>query len=186
MVEVFKLNPFPFTISNLFSGTHTIEVNDANGCGNLVTVNIELPLSLNTAVTALPTCNDNDGEITISAYGGTGNYAYTINPNPPSIVLTGNIFSGVPSGTYIITVTDTITLCSEDISVTLDSAIPVTFITDVTDVSCNTGGDGQIIVELLPGNDNPIYTYEIIAPIVVGPQTSNIFTGLFAGIIPCK
>ena len=176
----FQTQTTPFTISNLTSGTHTVEVIDANGCGNLVTVTIEPPLGLTPTVTALPTCDDDDGEITITAVGGTGNYGYTINPNPPTIVLTGNVFSGVPSGTYIVTVTDTVTSCSEDISVTLDSAIPVTFDTEATDIFCNGGSDGQIIVELLPGNDNPIYTYEIIAPIIVGPQTSNIFTGLTA------
>ncbi|MEL6812175.1 MAG: T9SS type B sorting domain-containing protein, partial [Bacteroidota bacterium] len=174
----FQTQTFPFTITDLSSGTHTIEVNDVYGCGNLVTVDIEDPLGITAAVDALPSCDDDDGEITVTANGGTGNYAYTISPNPPTIVLTGNVFSGVPSGTYIVTVTDTVTLCTEDVSVTLDSAIPVTFDTEVTNVSCNGGNDGQIVVNLLPGNDNPIYTYEIIAPIVVAPQTSNIFTGL--------
>lgn len=177
----FQTQTLPFTISNLNSGTHTIEVNDANGCGNLETIIIEPPLGLSSTVSALPSCNDDDGEITVTANGGTGNYAYTISPNPPSIILIGNVFSGVPSGTYIITVTDTVTNCTEDVSVTLDSAIPVTFTTSVTDISCNAGSDGQIIVELLPGNDNPIYMYEITAPIIVVPQTSNIFTGLAAG-----
>ncbi|GAB5398531.1 MAG: T9SS type B sorting domain-containing protein [Aureisphaera sp.] len=177
----FQAQTFPFTITGLSSGTHTVEVNDANGCGNLVTVDVESPLGLTSAVTALPSCDDDDGEITVTANGGTGNYTYAISPNPPTIVLTGNVFSGVPSGTYTITVTDTVTSCTEDVSVTLDSAIPVTFDTTVTDVSCQGGGDGQIIVELLPGNDNPVYTYEIIAPIVAPPQTSNIFTGLTAG-----
>ncbi|MEM7087363.1 MAG: T9SS type B sorting domain-containing protein [Bacteroidota bacterium] len=174
----FQTQSFPFTISGLSSGTHTIEVNDAYGCGNLVTVDIEPPLGLTPTITALPSCDDDDGEITVTATGGTGNYAYTISPNPPSIVLTGNVFSGVPSGTYVVTVTDTVTLCTEDISVTLDNAIPVTFNTEVTNVSCQGDSDGQIVVDLLPGNDNPIYTYEITAPIVIPPQTSNIFVGL--------
>jgi gliding motility-associated-like protein/uncharacterized repeat protein (TIGR01451 family) len=176
----FQTQAIPFTISNLSSGTHTIEVNDVNGCGNLVTVVIEPPLGLTPTVTALPSCDDDDGEITVTAIGGTGNYGYSINPNPTSIVLIGNVFYGVPSGSYVVTVTDTVTLCSADISVTLDSAIPVTFITEVTDVYCTGGSDGEIIVELLPGNNNPIYYYEILAPIIVAPQTSNIFTGLAA------
>ncbi len=178
----FQTQTFPFSISNLTSGTHTVEVNDVNGCGNLVTVVIEPPLGITTDITALTTCADDDGEITVTTNGGTGNYAYTISPNPPSIVLAGNVFSGVPSGTYTVTVTDTVTLCTEDVSVTLDSAIPVTFTTDVTNVNCQGGNDGQIVVDLLPGNDNPTYTYEIIAPIVVGPQTTNVFTGLSVGI----
>lgn len=177
----FQTQTTPFTISNVSSGTHTIEVNDANGCGNLVTVEIEPPLGLTPAVTALPSCDDDDGEITVTATGGTGNYAYTISPNPPSIILTGNVFSGVPSGTYTVTVTDTVTLCTADVPVTLENAIPVTFTTEVTDVSCNADSNGSITVNLAPGNDNPIYTYEITAPIIVPAQNSNIFTGLAAG-----
>ncbi|MBV1929053.1 MAG: SprB repeat-containing protein, partial [Gammaproteobacteria bacterium] len=176
----FQNQSFPFTITNLSSGSHSVEVNDVYGCGNLVNVTIEPPLGLTPAVTALPSCDDDDGEITITAVGGTGNYGYSINPNPPSIVLIGNVFSGVPSGTYMVTVTDIVTMCTEDISVSLENATPVTFNTEVTDVSCNGGNEGEIIVELLPSNNNPIYTYEIIAPIIVGPQTSNIFTGLTA------
>src|SRR5690606_4215752 len=44
------------------------------------------------------------------------------------------------------------------------------------------GSDGTITVNLPDSNDNPIYTYEITGPIVVGPQNSNVFTGLPAGI----
>ena len=177
----FQTQSPPFTITNLNSGNHTIIVRDANGCGNTVNVLIEAPLGLGATISATPTCDDDDGEIIVSAIGGTGNYAYTISPNPPSIVLAGNVFSGVPSGTYTITVTDTVTTCSTDINVTLDAATPVTFDTSVNDVSCNGASDGTITVELLPGNDNPVYTYEIIAPIIVPAQTSNVFTGLPAG-----
>ncbi len=43
----FQNQTFPFTISDLSSGTHTIEVNDAYGCGNLVTVDIESTIRIN-------------------------------------------------------------------------------------------------------------------------------------------
>lgn len=177
----FQTQNLPFTISNVSSGTHTIEVNDLNGCGNSIVVEIAPPLGVSPVVTALPSCADDDGEITVTATGGTGNYAYTIAPNPPSIVLTTNIFSGVPSGTYTVTVTDTVTMCTEDVQVTLEDATPVIFTTEVTNVSCNGDSDGTITVILPPSNDNPIYTYEIIAPIVVPAQTENVFTGLPMG-----
>ena len=171
----------PFTISNLSSGTHTVEVNDANGCGNLVSVTIESPLGLTPTITALPTCADDDGEITVATLGGTGTYTYAISPNPGSIVLTGNVFSGVPSGTYTVTMTDVTTTCTLDATVTLSPATPVTFTTTVENVNCNGGNEGVITVNLPASNDNPIYTYEITAPITVGPQNSNVFTGLSVG-----
>ncbi|OAB78014.1 hypothetical protein ULVI_11045 [Cochleicola gelatinilyticus] len=177
----FQTQTLPFTITGLSSGSHTIEVNDSNGCGNTVTVDIVPPLGVTPAITALPSCTDDDGAITITATGGSGMYDYTIMPNAPSIVLTGTVFSGVPSGTYTVTVTDTVTLCTEDVSVTLDNATPVVFTTSVTDVMCNGASDGTITVELPASNDNPIYTYEITAPIIVPAQNSPIFTGLLAG-----
>ncbi len=171
----------PFTITNLTSGTHTIEVNDVNGCGNSITVEIAPPLDISPVISAVPSCDDEDGEITVNATGGTGNYAYSIAPNPPTILLTVNVFSGVPSGTYTVTVTDTVTMCTEDIQVTLEEATPVIFTTEVTNVRCNGDSDGTITVILPISNDNPIYTYEIIAPIIVPAQTTNIFTGLPIG-----
>jgi gliding motility-associated-like protein len=77
--------------------------------------------------------------------------------------------------------TDTVTLCTEDITVSVDNATPVTFTSTVNDVSCNGGTDGSITVNLSTSNDNPVYTFEITAPIVVAPQTSNTFAGLPAG-----
>jgi len=53
-----------------------------NGCGNVVSVTIEAPLDIIPNISGLPTCNNNDGEITITGSGGTGTYAYTISPNP--------------------------------------------------------------------------------------------------------
>ncbi|WP_082132695.1 T9SS type B sorting domain-containing protein [Bizionia psychrotolerans] len=177
----FQTQTVPFTIQNLNSGSHTIEVRDVNGCGNLVTVDIETPLGITPAVTGITTCSDDDGEITVTAQGGTGTYTYSISPNPTSITLSGNVFSGVPSGTYTVTITDSSTLCTEDATITLDAATPVSFTTSVTDVSCNGSNEGVITINLDAGNDNPVYTYEITAPIVVAPQNSNVFTGLPAG-----
>ncbi|MFL0354710.1 T9SS type B sorting domain-containing protein [Xanthomarina sp. GH4-25] len=177
----FQSQTTPFTISNLNSGSHTIVVRDVNGCENAVSVVIEPPLGITPAVTGITTCSDDDGEITVTALGGTGAYTYSISPNPASITLLGNVFSGVPSGTYTVTITDATTGCTEDATITLDAAIPVSFTTSVTDVSCNGSNEGVITVTLDAGNDNPIYTYEITAPIVVAPQNSNVFTGLVAG-----
>ncbi|WP_100611461.1 T9SS type B sorting domain-containing protein [Confluentibacter lentus] len=178
----FQTRTAPFTLSNLSSGTHTIEVRDVNGCGNLVSVDIEPPLGITPTVTGIVSCSNDDGEITVSAVGGTGIYTYSISPNPASITLAGNVFSGVPSGTYTITIEDSATGCTEDATITLDAATPVTFTTTPSDVSCNGGSDGAITVNLPLSNDNPPYTYEISGPISVGPQASNIFTGLPAGI----
>ncbi|SEA34212.1 T9SS type B sorting domain-containing protein [Bizionia paragorgiae] len=182
--------PYTYSIGNGFqssptftvtaSGTYNITVKDANGCTNTITYTIEDPIGL-TLDYAAPSCSDDDGEITVLGFGGTGNYAYAINPSPASVTLTGNVFSGVPSGTYDVTITDTTSNCTKDVTITLDPATPVSFTLAASDVTCNGGSDGIITVTLPASNDNPVYTYEITAPITVAPQTSNIFTGLAVG-----
>lgn len=179
----FQTQTTPFSIAGISSGVHTIEVQDANGCGNSITVDIVAPLNSSAQVVALPSCADDDGEIEITATGGSGSYSYSIAPNPPSVVLAGNVFSGLPAGTYTITIQDAdpSSVCTTTAQITLEAPTPVTFDVAATDVSCNGGNDGTITATLLAGNDNPLYTYEIIAPIVVAEQNSNVFTGLAAG-----
>ncbi|TYA72007.1 T9SS type B sorting domain-containing protein [Seonamhaeicola marinus] len=170
------------TFSVVTPGTYTVTIRDGNGCTtNLpTTIDIYTGLDIAAAITTLPSCSNDDGEVTVTGSGGTGTYSYSISPST-GITLTGNTFSGLASGTnYTITLTDITTSCTTDTTVILDAATPVTFTTSVTDVSCTSGNDGTITVNLPASNDNPVYTYEIIAPITVGPQASNIFQGLSA------
>ncbi|MGC1632620.1 MAG: T9SS type B sorting domain-containing protein, partial [Gelidibacter sp.] len=151
---------------------------------NATPLSIEIypALALTPTITGVITCATNDGEITVNAVGGSGTYTYSINSSASSIVLSGNVFSGVPSGSYIITIEDTLTKCTETATITLDAATPVDFSLTPTDVTCNGGSDGTITVNLPASNDNPIYTYEIVSGPTPGPvQNSNVFTGLKAG-----
>jgi len=150
-----------FTISNLSSGTHSVAIQDVNGCGNTVSVDISTPLSVTTPSLTLPTCNDDDGEITVNTTGGSGSFTYAITPNPASVTLTGNVFSGVPSGTYTVTITDTVTMCpAEMVTVTLsEPASPTAIATDPTGVICF--GDSTGTFDLNISGYTGAYTYEI-------------------------
>ena len=184
----FQTQTFPFTLSNLFSGTHTITIQDVNGCGNTVSIDIVAPLTITPEVTASPSCNNDDGEITITSSGGSGSYTYSILPNPASISLVGNLFSGVPSGTYIITATDTVTSCTEDVSVTVSEAILPTFTLTPNTITCF--GDNSGSFELNVANYSGAYTYEVfdssntsITGIVNANTSTNpiIVSGMEAG-----
>ncbi|WP_225036486.1 T9SS type B sorting domain-containing protein [Winogradskyella sp. SM1960] len=184
----FQSQTFPFTLSNLYSGTHTIEVQDVNGCGNTVSIDVVPPINITPEVTTLPSCNNDDGEITVTGSGGSGSYAYSILPNPASISLAGNVFSGVPSGSYTITITDTVTSCTEEVSVTVSEAILPTFTLTPNEVTCF--GDNSGSFEINIANYSGAYTYEVFdssgASVtgVINANTSTnpeIVTGMEAG-----
>jgi gliding motility-associated-like protein len=155
----FQTQAIPFTMSNLFSGTHTIEIQDTNGCGNVVSVEILAPIEITPIITLYATCNDDDGEITVTNSGGSGTFTYAISPNPVSISETGGVFTGVPSGIYTITITDTITLCTEEVTVSLQEAIPPTFTTNSTAVTCF--GDNTGSFEINVNGYSGAYDYEV-------------------------
>ncbi|RKE95369.1 T9SS type B sorting domain-containing protein [Ichthyenterobacterium magnum] len=155
----FQTQTAPFTISNLFSGSHTIEIQDANGCGNLVSVDIPTLLEIVPNISGLPTCNNDDGEIIVTGSGGTGTYTYSINPSPVSVSFSGNTFSGVPTGIYTITITDTVTFCTEDVTISLPEATPPTLTTSLTQVTCF--GDNTGTLEINVNGYSGTYTYEV-------------------------
>ncbi|TXG35967.1 T9SS type B sorting domain-containing protein [Seonamhaeicola maritimus] len=169
----FQTRTLPFTLSNLSSGTHTIEVQDANGCGNSVSVDIVPPLNIIPSVTTLPTCNDDDGEITVTDSGGSGTYTYSISPNPASVSLSGNVFSGVPSGTYTVTITDMVTSCTTNVSVVVPAAIPLSLETTASPVTCFGDNDGTIEVNIT--GYSGAYDYEVF------DSSSNSVFGVLSG-----
>ncbi|WP_179319908.1 T9SS type B sorting domain-containing protein [Winogradskyella helgolandensis] len=184
----FQSQTFPFTLSNLYSGTHTIEIQDVNGCGNTVSIDVVAPILITPEVTAFPSCNDDDGEITVTGSGGSGSYAYSILPSPASISLTGNVFSGVPSGSYTITITDTVTLCTEEVSVSVSQAILPTFTLTPYEITCF--GDNSGSFEINIANYSGAYTYEVFDNLgtsitgIVNANTSTnpeLVTGMEAG-----
>ncbi|WP_299123478.1 T9SS type B sorting domain-containing protein [uncultured Winogradskyella sp.] len=156
---VLQIMTAPFTIPNLFSGVHTIEIQDASGCGNLISVDIVAPLFTTPEATVIPTCNNDDGEITLTTTGGSGTFNYSISPNPASISLSSNVFSGVPSGLYNITVTDIVTSCTKEVTISLPEATIPSFILTPTEVTCFGDNSGSLDIDIT--NYTGTYTYEV-------------------------
>ncbi|MGV6829896.1 MAG: Ig-like domain-containing protein, partial [Flavobacteriales bacterium] len=121
------------TITGLAAGTYTVTVTDANGCTETatVTVNPGSCLDLTAFAVATPvTCNgDSDGTATATVTGGSGNVTYLWNTGATTSTITG-----LSGGSYSVTVTDTVTQCTSEATVTvnepnvLDSGIAISHI----------------------------------------------------------
>jgi gliding motility-associated-like protein len=185
--------PFEYSVGNGFQtsptftvkapGTYDVTVKDANGCSTTVLgLVVILPaLQLQATITALPTCVDGDGTLTLLATGGSGNYEYNIDSG--AYQASPN-FTNIFAGTHTLTVRDVTTNCTKSVPVTFGAATPITgFALSKTDVTCHGGNDGTITATInspaVGVNDNPIYSYSIDGGVT--NQTSASFSGLIAG-----
>lgn len=175
-----------FNYSNLASGNYTIRVKDANNCTSSISINIPQILNISPIVTQQVSCLGNDGQITVTPSGGSGNYTYELQTATGTTVVasqSSNIFNGVVPGNYIVVIHDTTTLCSTTAAIELTTPVPVTFTTLSTDVSCNGNNDGTLTIILDANNSNGPYNYTIsngVTPAIT--QNNGVFTGLIAGI----
>ena len=98
------------------AGTYTVRVSDLNGC-NITTlpVTVDNPAAIAAPIAITSNYNGSpiscfgasDGIIRVTGTGGTGALTYVLDQNPANISgLNSGIFTGLPAGTYTVTVTD--------------------------------------------------------------------------------
>lgn len=162
----------------LFPGTYDIVVRDAFGCEATTTVTVGAisGVVIDGVVSTDVTCNGGtDGELTITASGGTPPYEYSSDGG--AIFGPGATITGLAAGTYDIVVRDatgclqtTTADVNEPSLITIDAAV-------VTDASCFGDADGEFVLTVSGGT--PGYNYSNNAG--VSFQVSPTFTGLTAG-----
>jgi PKD repeat protein len=174
-------NGVTFQLGNSFgslgAATYNIVVEDANGCQDVTTATVVDPpaVSITNIATTDPTCNGGtDGNIVITAGGGTGALTYSIDNGVT--FQASNTFNGLGAATYNIVVEDAVG-CQATTTVTLTDP-PVVSITNVatTDPTCNGGADGSIVITA--GGGTGALTYSIDNGVTF--QASNTFNGLSA------
>jgi uncharacterized protein (DUF2141 family) len=136
------------SISNLLSGTYTVTVTDNKGCtaSNSGTVSNSGSLTIAPIVVTNVSCNGgNNGAIDISVSGGIGPYTYLWS----NLALTQDI-SGLIAGTYSVTVTD-LSLCVTTASAVVTQPSAITITPSITNVSCNGGSNGSILLSVNGG-----------------------------------
>ena len=135
------------SIASLSPAVYTVTVTDASACTytNSFTITEPLPLKID-AIVKKASCTAPDGEITVTAKGGTPNYTYLWNYQNAKT----QTISGLGAGNFTVKVTD-------KNNCTLDSTyiIPVTNNLNATiqanNTKCNTSNDGEISITIVGG-----------------------------------
>ncbi len=130
-------------VNGLAAGNYTVTVTDNNGCTTTNSVTITQPAVLvaSVATSTNVSCHGlSDGSATTSASGGTVPYTYLW--NNASNTTTASV-SGLPVGTYTVTITDQ-NGCSSTTSVNITQPNVLTLSLQKTNISCFGRTDGQI------------------------------------------
>lgn len=162
--------------TNLSAGIYTVIATDANGCtiSDTVTVSsIGGPTVMVDSVGAVSCFGGNNGFATVSVSSGTSPYTYSWNTTP---VQTSPTATGLPAGSYTITVTDS-SGCIESQTITVGQPLPLTAIATVTGNDLCDMGNGTATATA--GGGTPGYTFLWNT---TPPQSSASASGLTAGI----
>ncbi len=161
------------TITGLGAGTYTVTVTDSKNCTATDAGTVTISggsLTFNQPVITDATCAGNDGSITVSVSGASGNVNYTWSPTQPN----SSSITGLAGGTYSVTATDA-NGCSASASYNVGAANPISFGQPViTNATC-AGNDGSIVVTVVGATGNVTYTWSPAQP------DNDTITGLSAG-----
>ncbi len=153
-----------YSFSNLFEGTYSLHVEDANGLSNDTTINI-----VATNLTIKADADSKAKTITVHASGGSAPYSYALNNWSP--MQSDSIFTGLSIGKYWVNVKDK-NGCIDSLQVDMTyPPLPVT-VTMVKDTICEGSKDGIIVIK--PTGGTPSYTFEILS------GTTSVDKGSFA------
>lgn len=162
------------SITNLCAGTYFVTTSDVNNCTTIDTIEVTNPstISLTISVTQAISCNAScDGEMTISATGGTGPYTYNWSNGG-----LGTSAIGLCAGTYSVTVTD-INGCSEDTNMVITEPLIISANVAITDATCGLC-DGEVSLSGVAGGDGGPYSFAW-SNSGAGTSITNLCAGLY-------
>jgi hypothetical protein len=146
------------SFSGLIAGTYNVQVKDANGCIASVSKVITEPNAflINTAVTNVTCHGANSGSVVVSASGGAGFFAYSLNSG--FVYQSSSTFNNLPAGQYSVTIKDAAN-CVSSKAFTITEPSQIFAIFGILNVSCHGANNGQIHVVGTGGL--PPYTYSL-------------------------
>ncbi|HLO46240.1 MAG TPA: hypothetical protein VK175_17995, partial [Leadbetterella sp.] len=173
-------NPSITNASPAMNGPYTVTVTNSNGCTAIATTNVVvngLPTVVLTSQTNILCRGNSTGAINITASGGSGIYTY----DWADVAGTSNTEdrTGLPAGTYTVTVTDGNTCSSAPLAVTLTqpASLPTVVLTGQTNILCRGNSTGAINITASGGTGAFTYDWADVA----GTSNTEDRTGLPAG-----
>jgi hypothetical protein len=140
-------------MNNVMAGTYTYSVTDANGCMTTTSITVTEPSAISSSTSFTnSTCGNSNGVAEVTANGGTGSLGYAWAPLGGNAATT----TGIPSGSYTVTITDA-NSCSSTAIVSISDIGAPGVVTASVNVSCNGLADGSIDNTVTGGTGS--YTY---------------------------
>jgi len=170
------------TATGLSAGVYIITVKDYNGCSAMTLVNITQPAPLIAGAGFAPAfvnCSGgNNGIAAILATGGSSPYNYSWIPGGQ----TNATATGLSSGTYTVTITDTHgCTITDSASITQPAALAVALGTIQANVNCNGGNNGSALASVAGGT--PPYTYSWAPGGQTDATAHSLATGTYTATI---
>jgi len=165
------------SISGLTTNTYSCTVTDKTGCTTSSSIFISEPSSSLSEIlsTTNISCNNlKNGKASLTVSGGTAGYTYSWS-GPSSYSSTSASLTGLQAGTYNYVVTDA-NSCTKSGSATIQNPDTIAISNVNTNVSCNSGNDGDIKLTLLGGSPigSPVYNYSWTGPGTFTANSKNI------------
>jgi gliding motility-associated-like protein len=145
------------TASSVFPGTYTVVVTDDHSCTSTASINVNNNPGPSISITSTTnvSCNGgSDGTANSAISGGAAPFVYSWSPLGGS----GSSASGLPAGTYTVSVTDNNGCIAADTTDTpITEPLPIIILVTTDPVNCNGGSDGSAAATALGGT--PGFTY---------------------------
>ena len=159
---------------NLASGNYIATVRDALGDEVTTTITLNEPSAI---ILTLDSVTDNscygfsEGQIIVSASGGSSPYSFAIDSGTPQ---NSGIFSDLAADSYFISVSDNAG-CSTQLTATVGESDEIVLFPAPVPLLCFEDGTGQVVVDVSGGTAGYLYSID-----GVHFQMSNSFTALAA------
>lgn len=177
-----------YSFTGLPAGYFSAVVTDAGLCQSTAYTTLLTPsaISVVTFDVTNSNCNNFDGQISISIFGGTAPYTYTLtdslNNSQIGIQPTQNggfIFTSLSSDTYTITITDSLNICPYSGTVVISNNVLFDLSATTSSATCNLP-NGEVVLSITSGGTAP-YRYQIDGYDIFG-QTGLTYT--FQNLLP--